>query len=127
MTTLTTLSPTPSLRSARSHASASHSTEAYEGLITARCMIRNGHLGPAEEVLSKVLLDLPNSATAWYKLALTQKLRGNIAAAAASAQRALAHQLGYANALSLAADSIADSDPPAEKVRLVGKNSQRIL
>ena len=106
--TLSRIAPTPSLLSARSHARAPHSTEAYQGL-------------------TEVLRDLPNSATAWYKLALTQKLRGNTAAAAVSAQKALAREPGYTAALLLAADAMADSDPPSAKARLVANGSQRIL
>ena len=118
MTILRTVSQvalTLSLLPALSHAQAPHSAEAYEDLIAAERMLQNGHLGTAEEVLTEVLLVLPDSATAWYKLALTQKLQGNTAAAAISARRALACKPGYTEALLLSAEALVDSDPLSAK------------
>ena len=118
MTTLRTLCQvalTLSVLPALSHAQAPHTAEAYGDLIAAERMLQNGHLGSAEEVLTEVLLVLPDSATAWYKLALTQKLRGNTAAAAVSAQKALACKPGYTEALLLSAEALVASNPLSAK------------
>ncbi len=90
---------------------APHSADAYEDLVNAGRMIENGHLGAAEATLKDVVLELPDSATAWYKLALTENLQGKKAAAAVSVVKALACKPDYTQARLLGAEATMHTDP----------------